>query len=616
MHAPTVRDMTLAPELGTRPGRPRPVPPAPSAPPVRRAVPTQGTFDELGTPLRDVTFVVVDLETTGGTPADGITEIGAVKVRGGRRLGEFQTLVNPGNPIPAFIQVMTGITDAMVCSAPRISAALPAFLEFASGSVLVAHNAPFDVGFLKAACAATGQAWPTFPVVDTVKLARGVVTREETPNCKLASLARLFGSPTTPNHRALADARATVDVLHGLLERLGAMGVTSLEELLTFSAKVRPEQRRKRYLAQGLPAAPGVYRFEDARGEVLYVGTSANIRDRVRTYFTASELRTRMAEMVGLAERVVPIVCAHKLEASVRELRLIAEHKPRYNRRSRFPERMVWLKLTDETFPRLSVVRQVRSDAGGYLGPFGSAAAAEQAMTAAHEAFRIRQCRQPLSVRRTVPACALAEMDRCNAPCEGRESPAEYAAHASGVRLAMESDAREIVERLRARIDALSAAGRYEDAARHRDRLAAFTRTAARMQRIRGLTRCPELVAARPGREGGWEIAVVRFGRLAAAGVAPHARAVLAEVEAMLATAATVLPGTGPLPAATAEETETILRWLEQAGTRLIRLDGEWSSPLHGAGRWQAWLAAADAGRRATSAEHDRPRGTNVTRRR
>ncbi len=200
-------------------------------------------------------------------------------------------------------------------------------------------------------------------------------------------------------------------------------------------------------------------------------------------------------------------------------------------------------------------------------------------------------------------------MGRCNAPCEGRESPAEYAAHADGVRAAMQSDARELISRLRARIEALSADGRYEDAARHRDRLAAFARTAARMQRLRGLTRCPELVAARPARDGGWDIAVVRHGRLAAAAVAPHARAVLAEVAACQATAATVLPGMGPLPAATAEETETILRWLEQPGTRLVSLDGEWSSPLHGAGRWQAWLAAADAGRASSGAENDRPRG-------
>ena len=177
----------------------------------------QASFDELGTPLHEVTFVVVDLETTGGSPQScEITEIGAVKVRGGEMLGEFQTLVNPGVPIPPFIAVLTGINNSMVAGAPRLGTALPAFLEFAGAeSVLVAHNAPFDIGFLKAACAATGHEWPGNRVLDTARLARQVVTRDEAPNCKLASLARLFRARTTPNHRALSDARATVDVLHG-----------------------------------------------------------------------------------------------------------------------------------------------------------------------------------------------------------------------------------------------------------------------------------------------------------------------------------------------------------------------------------------------------------------
>jgi DNA polymerase-3 subunit epsilon len=557
----------------------------------------QGTFDELGTPLREVTFVVVDLETTGSSAHDGITEIGAVKVRGGAVLGEFQTLVNPGTAIPAFISVLTGITDSMVADAPGVEPALAAFLEFAAGSVLVAHNAPFDVGFLSRACARTGREWPDFTVIDTVKLARHALSRDEVPNCKLQTLARLFRSAATPNHRALADAQATVDVLHGLLERLGCLGVQSLTELTVFSARTRAAMRRKRHLAAGLPCAPGVYRFEDAGGEVLYVGTSRNIRDRVRSYFTASESRRRMGEMVGLAERVVPIVCATRLEAQVRELRLIAEHKPRYNRRSRFPERAVWLKLTDERFPRLSVVRAVRDDNGAYLGPFGSTRIAEQAMTAAHEAFRLRQCRQPMSERKQVPACALAEMGRCNAPCEGRESAAQYATHADEVREAMHCDSRELIARLRARIDALAAAGRYEDAALHRDRMSAFARTAARMQRLAGLTGCPQIVAARPAEQNQWEIAVIRHGRLAAVAVAADVRSVLGEVESACATAATVLPGAGPLPAATAEETECILRWLEQSGTRLIQVEGEWASPVHGAGRWRAWLDAAETGR-------------------
>ncbi|MDP9396824.1 MAG: DEDD exonuclease domain-containing protein, partial [Actinomycetota bacterium] len=438
----------------------------------------QGSFDDLGTPLREVCFVVVDLETTGGSPATSeITEIGAVRVRGGEVLGEFQTLVNPGAPIPPFIAVLTGITDAMVASAPGLRAALPAFLEFARGAVLVAHNAPFDIGFLRAAAARLGHAWPDVEVVDTAHLARHVLTRDDTPNCKLATLARFFRAGTVPEHRALSDARATVDVLHGLIERLAGHGVHALEELATFSSRVTREQRRKRHLAAALPRAPGVYVFRDRHGHVLYVGRSADIRSRVRTYFTASERRSRMAEMVALAEAVTPLVCPTAVEAEVRELRLLAEHKPHYNRRSRFPERARWLKLTVEAFPRLSLVRAVRDDEGrgaSYLGPFGSPRSAELARIAVLEAFRLRQCTDRLSPRRHTPACALAEMGRCGAPCEGRESVAEYAVHVAGVRAAFASDARVLAATLSARIARLSGGQRYEDAAAARDRLAAF----------------------------------------------------------------------------------------------------------------------------------------------
>ena len=158
----------------------------------------QGTIEELGTPLAEVTFVVVDLETTGGSPKDcAITEIGAVKVRGGAVLGEFQTLVDPGQEIPPYISVLTGITTSMVAAAPRIGTVLPAFLEFARGAVLVAHNAPFDLGFLKAACAQNGILWPAASSVDTAVLARRLLTRDEVPNCKLGTLASLWCSSAT-----------------------------------------------------------------------------------------------------------------------------------------------------------------------------------------------------------------------------------------------------------------------------------------------------------------------------------------------------------------------------------------------------------------------------------
>jgi DNA polymerase III subunit epsilon len=555
----------------------------------------QGTFDELGTPLREATFVVVDLETTGAGPRAAITEIGAVKVCGGELLGEFQTLVNPGEPIPPFVAVLTGITDLMVATAPTLPAVLPQFLSFADGAVLVAHNAPFDVGFLRAACGALGYPWPDYDVIDTARLARRTLTLDEVANCKLATLSRFFRTATMPTHRALDDARATVDVLHGLLERVGCYGVTSLEELATFSARISRAQVSKRYLAARMPNAPGVYMFTGPRDEVLYVGKSRNLRARVRSYFTAAETRSRITEMIGLATDVVPMACPTTLEAEVRELRLIAEHKPRYNRRSRFPERALWLTLTAEAYPRLSLVREIRDDRTGYLGPFGSRRAAEQAMTALQEAFRIRQCSTRLSVRRHSPACALAEMGRCNAPCQGQESVEEYGNHVAAAERAMRFDIRPLLAAHIGRIESLSAAQRYEDAAIHRDRLAAFVRAAARMQRLSALIGCRHLVAARPAanQPRHWELAVVRSGRLAGTAVMPPDAAPAAFVAALVASAETVMPAPGPLPAALAEETETILRWLDQPGTRLVELDGEWAVPLHGAESVKEWIDAA-----------------------
>ena len=391
---------------------------------------SQRSFDELGRPLHDITFCVVDLETTGGSAEGGsmITEIGAVKVRGGEVLGEFQTLVNPRTEIPAFIAVLTGITNAMVCDAPPIESALPAFLEFAAGTVLVAHNAPFDVGFLKHFAAKQGRPWPRFEVLDTARLARRVITRDDAPNCKLSSLARVFNSGTTPNHRALSDARATVDVLHGLMERLGGLGVHTLEELQTFSARVSTAQRKKRHLAEALPHSPGVYLFRDDSARVLYVGTSRDLRTRVRSYFTASETRSRMGEMVGLASSVTGIECATALEAEVRELRLIAEHKPRYNRRSRFPEKVHFVKLTREPWPRLSLVRRVLDDDADYLGPFSSKKTAEKCLAALHDTFPVRQCSDRLARSPSRAACVLAEMGRCLSPCDGSVDPTTYAA--------------------------------------------------------------------------------------------------------------------------------------------------------------------------------------------
>jgi DNA polymerase III epsilon subunit family exonuclease len=185
--------------------------------------------------LTELEFAVIDLETTGWSPgAAAITEVAAVRVRGGQRQGEFASLVNPGVPVPPGIEDLTGISDWMLAAAPGLPAVLPGLLDFAGGCVLVAHNAPFDVGFLRAGCAECGLAWPRFTVLDTVMLARQLMDPDEVPDCKLGTLAGFFRASTAPSHRALADARATADVLGWLIRRLTHHGIRTLDQLRTW----------------------------------------------------------------------------------------------------------------------------------------------------------------------------------------------------------------------------------------------------------------------------------------------------------------------------------------------------------------------------------------------
>jgi DNA polymerase-3 subunit epsilon len=206
--------------------------------------------------LAEIEFAVVDVETTGWTPDEArITEIGAVRVRAGLVIDEFTTLVNPGTPVPQPIEDLTGITSQMVAAAPSAAIVLPGLLRFASGCVLTAHNAPFDLGFLIAACGDCGLAWPDFPVFDTVPVARQVLDAEEVPDCKLGTLAAFFGTPTPPCHRALADARATASVLASLIVRLADRGVHTLDQLNAWLEPVQPLAGGS--LSPDLTQAPG-----------------------------------------------------------------------------------------------------------------------------------------------------------------------------------------------------------------------------------------------------------------------------------------------------------------------------------------------------------------------
>ncbi|HUO45466.1 MAG TPA: DEDD exonuclease domain-containing protein [Acidimicrobiia bacterium] len=450
----------------------------------------QLSFEDLGVPLYDVTFCVVDLETTGGSAADcAITEIGAVKYRGGELLGEFATLVDPGTGIPPFITVLTGITTAMVSAAPPIEAALPAFLEFCGDAVVVGHNIRFDLSFLRASALRLGYSSPGSTSVDTVGLARRLI-RPEVRDLTLATLAAHFRSPHSPNHRALADARATAHVFHALLERAGSLGVTGLDDLLALPTARGASYYSKISLTDPLPRKPGVYLFIDRDGQVIYIGKAGNLRSRVRAYFYGDQ-RRRVGDMLRQLDRIEHRVCANSLEAEITEVRLIHAHRPRFNQRSRPPRRQLYLKLTSERFPRLSQAHKLSDDGLLWLGPFRSKSAADVVLEALWDATTLRRCRGGAGSR--LAPCAAAQLGVASCPCAGTVDPEDYRRIVADVIAAADSRPMNLLEPLEARMRRLAAEQRFEEAAAVRDRHSALARALERRLAWQALSRAGRL---------------------------------------------------------------------------------------------------------------------------
>jgi DNA polymerase-3 subunit epsilon len=546
---------------------------APTASPDASPVGRQRSFEELGIPLHQVTFVVLDLETTGASPHDcAVTEIGAVKYRAGECLGTFQTIVNPGMPVPPLITVLTGITDALLAPAPPLPAVLPTFLEFigpaSPGTVIVGHNVRFDLGFLDAACDRYG--YPRLPHVrvDTVALARRLV-RDDVANLRLATLASFFRTSVAPVHRALEDARATAEVLHGLLERAGSLGVLGLDDLVQLPRMRSHPSSDKLRLTKSLPRTPGVYLFRDRGGRVLYVGKATNLRARVRSYF-GSDDRRKVPQLLRELVAIDHIECTHPFEAAVRELRLIQHHEPRFNREAKAWRRYAYLKLAcNERLPRLVVSREARVDGSHYLGPFRSTSAAHALREAIESAVPLRRCTRRLGRTAVLSGepCVPAQLGVACCPCSGHTAEDDYVRVVDTVLHGLVAEPRVLLEPLEQRMCRLATCERYEEAALARDRLRVVTGALARQRAAETIRAVERLVVTT-----GSVTFELRHGRLQLA-------------DALTLTDTDIAPRLD-LPPQRNEIDELLLaaRWLAREASsrsaRLLTASSAWTSPL------------------------------------
>jgi DNA polymerase III subunit epsilon len=445
-------------------------------------------------PLELARFVVVDLETTGLRPAQSaICEIGAVRVEALLPTGTFQTLVDPGVPIPAVIEGITGIADRDVRGAPRAPAAVRSFLAFAGErSVIVAHNARFDLAFLDREVELLTGRRLAAPVVDTVGLARRLLAGR-VARVGLASLAHFFGTSAEPCHRALPDAQATAEILVRLIGLAQERGARTVSDLVELAAPRRRLVYEKRSLVFGAPTRPGVYVFRDARGQALYVGRARDLRARLRSYFRSERQRPAVEAALAAVERVEWTVLGSELEAALEELRLIRELRPPANARGKRGDRAFYLRRRGD---QMVVSTQV-----GPIGPIRSRRRAERAARALDNATD-------------------EEVERLLA---GGPLP-----------------------RLRTRLGDLSACLRFEDAARLRDRITALEqviRDLAAVERLRALEAC----LLGPAQEPGFVRAVfVARGKIAAVRTVPPGAGAVLEVRAGIAAARAVEPSLAP----------------------------------------------------------------------
>ncbi len=230
-----------------------------------------------------------------------------------------------------------------------------------------------------------------------------------------------------------------------------------------------------------LPTTPGVYLMKDADGVILYVGKAASLRSRVRSYFQSPDgLAPRTQTLVAEIADLEVIRTATESEAFLLEDSLIKRHQPRFNVRLRDDKRYPYLRVTDEPFPRVLIVRRRQSSGGRYFGPFTNAKAMRSTLKLAQKLFPIRTCTLDLPLKTPRRPCLNFDIGRCLGPCAGTVSEEEYAAAVDGAALFLEGRVDGLAKRLRAAMSDAAGNQEYERAAGLRDRLNALVRTAER----------------------------------------------------------------------------------------------------------------------------------------
>lgn len=479
-----------------------------------------------GLHIDDIPFVVVDVETTGTNPHDNrVIEVACVLVQGGEVIDEYVSLVNPGQHIPVFISRMTGISNAMVFTAPAPEEVFRRVGRFLSlpNAVFVAHNVTFDWSFVTHSLMRAGIAFPAdMPRLCTYKLARRLLTHHKKFN--LDALSSHFHVQVRNRHRAGGDAEATAQVLQYLLDILEEThGVSTGEELMSFQNRrlmnfkgIPAYIKRLQNTLALLPEEPGVYTFIGSSDEILYIGKAKSLRDRVHSYFQTGAVHTsKIQELVRQVRTIHWDVTGTELSALMLESRMIKAHQPRYNTAIKRYKRYPFLRLSSCQFPRLEWCDEIEEDGAEYFGPFGSRSSVESILDTVNRTFRLRECTGVLQPHADTAPCFYHQIHRCSAPCAVLQTQEEYNAEVQKVRDFLSGRREGILAVLRHAMDESALRLEFEEAIVLRNRMREIERVFFRQTQIAASVNSHNLIIAVPTADAERvEVFFVRFGRL------------------------------------------------------------------------------------------------------
>ncbi len=358
-------------------------------------------------------FAVIDIETTGLSPAKGrITEVAVFLHNGEKIVEEYSTLINPELKIPYRITRLTGINNAMVKSAPRFFEVAKKIVELTDGAVLVGHNVRFDYGFLRHEFLRLGYDYRR-ETLDTVSWSRKLFPGQ--PSYSLGKLCHNLGIENPARHRAAGDALATVRLFEKLL---------SVQPALSGNGQ-RPKAPHQvhRSLVENLPAATGVYYFYDASGKLIYVGKSLNIRERVLSHLN-NHSDKKEQEMKNLLHSVHYQVTGSELVALLLESAEIKKYQPLFNRaQRRSVYRYGLYAFTDENGYLNLRVRSLIEDVVP-LYTYGSASEGKGHLTRLTEQYAL--CQKLNGLYEVAGPCFHYQIHQCRGACVGEEPAASY----------------------------------------------------------------------------------------------------------------------------------------------------------------------------------------------